>query len=286
MRIPFVVDLDQGEDGRGRSIPAAVLPSWSVEGRRAGRSRAARCVRGIGTTLAPRIAERGNEPSPLQTVPESFPAAGQPTLEGPDRPAEPGGGHRAGSGRRRWHGLDRESVRHSAAASISWWIARARSDRSGPVATLRDVGFRVGPRGVLDPSFLRASFARAIARRPGNATALQPGAERVADPERTGLAGQDQERRLEGVVGRVLVDQGRAGDPEDHRPVPLDQRGEGQFGRSPARVANRSRSWPSDKPPAAPTEKSVRRCRVSIAEVPLAKGVVLRGGSVLRLIPM
>ena len=61
---------------------------------------------------------------------------------------------------------------------------------------------------------------------------MEPGADRVADPERAGLAGQDEEDGLEGVLGLVLVAEGGAADPPDHRPVPLDQRGEGRLGRA------------------------------------------------------
>ena len=61
---------------------------------------------------------------------------------------------------------------------------------------------------------------------------MEPGADRVADPERPGLAGQDEEDGLEGVLGLVLVAERGAADAPDHRPVPLDQRGEGRLGRA------------------------------------------------------
>jgi hypothetical protein len=44
---------------------------------------------------------------------------------------------------------------------------------------------------------------------------------------RAGLAGQGQERRLEDVVGVVAVRQHAAGDAQDHRPVPAQERFEG-----------------------------------------------------------
>ncbi len=52
---------------------------------------------------------------------------------------------------------------------------------------------------------------------------MQPGAERAADPEPSGSAGQEQEYGLEGILRRVLVPQDAATGAPDHRPVPLDQ---------------------------------------------------------------
>ena len=58
---------------------------------------------------------------------------------------------------------------------------------------------------------------------------------------RTRLPGQDQERRLAGVVGVGRVAEDPAADAADHRPVPLDQGGEGGLvlvaGESPEQVA-------------------------------------------------
>jgi len=43
------------------------------------------------------------------------------------------------------------------------------------------------------------------------------------------LSRQDQERRLERILGVVVVAQDLMADPLYHRPVPLDQRREGRF---------------------------------------------------------
>ena len=45
------------------------------------------------------------------------------------------------------------------------------------------------------------------------------------------LADQDQEGRLEGVLGLVIVAQHAAAGAKDHRPVPLHQCPESHFGR-------------------------------------------------------
>ncbi len=60
---------------------------------------------------------------------------------------------------------------------------------------------------------------------------MEPGPQRVAHPERAGLPHQDQERRLEGVLGIVVVADDRAADPPDHRAVPLDQGRESRLRR-------------------------------------------------------
>jgi hypothetical protein len=60
---------------------------------------------------------------------------------------------------------------------------------------------------------------------------VEPRRDRVAAPDRPGRAGQDEERRLERVFGVVRVAEQAATDAKDHRPVPLDERGEGQFPR-------------------------------------------------------
>ncbi len=58
---------------------------------------------------------------------------------------------------------------------------------------------------------------------------MQPGAERVAHPERSALADEHLKRRLEGVLRLVLIPQDRPAGAKDHRPVPLDEGREGQL---------------------------------------------------------
>ena len=60
---------------------------------------------------------------------------------------------------------------------------------------------------------------------------MQPGAQRVLHPERPGFADQDQEGRLERILGLMLVTQYRPASLEHDRPVPLDQGGKGELGR-------------------------------------------------------
>ena len=58
---------------------------------------------------------------------------------------------------------------------------------------------------------------------------VEPRAERVALADRPGLADQDEERRLEGVLRVVRVAQHAAADPQDHRPVPAQDSLEGRL---------------------------------------------------------
>ena len=60
---------------------------------------------------------------------------------------------------------------------------------------------------------------------------MEPGAQRIPHPEGPGLPDQDQERRLERILGVVRVGQDAPADAQDHRPMPLDQDREGQLGR-------------------------------------------------------
>jgi len=56
---------------------------------------------------------------------------------------------------------------------------------------------------------------------------VQPSGEGFAVDDRPAPAEQDQERGLEGVLGRVSIAQDAAADGQDHRPVSMDQDSEG-----------------------------------------------------------
>ena len=58
---------------------------------------------------------------------------------------------------------------------------------------------------------------------------MQPAADGAVDPDRGGLAPQQEEGGLEGVVGVVGVVEHASADAQDHRPVPADQGLEGQL---------------------------------------------------------
>ena len=87
---------------------------------------------------------------------------------------------------------------------------------------------------------------------------VQPGADRVPHPERAAPAGQDQERRLEGVPGVVLVAQDGPAGAQDHRPVPLDQGREGQLGGLAAPRREALQQLPVRQPDPVPARKRVR----------------------------
>lgn len=87
---------------------------------------------------------------------------------------------------------------------------------------------------------------------------VEPRPERVTPAQRAGLPGQDEEGGLERVLGVVGVRQRTPADPEHHRPVAGDQRGE-RGGVAPP--ANRSSSSASAGAPAASAVS--RRCRSS-----------------------
>jgi hypothetical protein len=56
--------------------------------------------------------------------------------------------------------------------------------------------------------------------------AMQPGPQRLANPERPTLVHENEKRRLEGVVRIVFVVQYPPARPQDHRPVAMEQRRE------------------------------------------------------------
>jgi len=60
---------------------------------------------------------------------------------------------------------------------------------------------------------------------------MEPGAQRIAHPERTGFLDQDQEGCLKGVFHIVRVDQHAPADAQDHRSMALDQGRERLLGR-------------------------------------------------------
>ena len=59
---------------------------------------------------------------------------------------------------------------------------------------------------------------------------MQPARHRLATADRAGPASQDQERGLRSILGIVFVAQDLAADPQDHRPVAIDQGREGGLG--------------------------------------------------------
>ena len=115
------------------------------------------------------------------------------------------------------------------------------------------------------------------ARRGPKGHLMQPGAERVAHPEPARLLHQDQEGRLERVLGVVRVGQRRRG-----RPAGPSARAARPGRRRPARRPRpgRSRTAPGagrrSARGSAPTLKSVRSCRRTAPSFPMATAGALR----------
>ena len=97
----------------------------------------------------------------------------------------------------------------------------------GPARLRLDDRGRLGASSLVDAPPYRG---RAGATGDAERDAVQPAREGVAASERLGPGDEDEERRLEGVVGVIGVGQDPPADPVNHRPVPLDDRGEGQLG--------------------------------------------------------
>ena len=80
------------------------------------------------------------------------------------------------------------------------------------------------------PPLRRLDLARAAARQ---ATRCSQGPSESRTQSVSPLRTQDEERRLEGVVGVVLVREHAAAGAEHHRPVPLDQAANASSAASP-----------------------------------------------------
>ena len=100
----------------------------------------------------------------------------------------------------------------------------------GPRARAR-AGRRVGREFGRSP-FSGASACGVGVRPCGDAAgdAVEPGGERVGRSDRAGRAGEDQERRLGGILGLVVVAGDLPAGAPDHRPVPLDEGRERRLG--------------------------------------------------------
>ena len=86
---------------------------------------------------------------------------------------------------------------------------------------------------------------------------MQPRPQRVLHPERAGLAHQDQEGHLKGVVSLVFVTQDGQAGAQDHRAVPIDQGGESRLGSLAVPNREPSSNCPSVSPVNDPAWKSV-----------------------------
>ena len=104
--------------------------------------------------------------------------------------------------------------------ATSSWIAR----RSSSASSRRPIGSRIGRRPSLDLAPPRGVGVRLDADPPRDL--VEPARQRVADPDRAGLADEHEEGRLEGVLRVVRVAEDAPAGDQDGRPVPLDDRRE------------------------------------------------------------
>jgi hypothetical protein len=183
--------------------------------------RHARLARG-GQADADAQPERRGQASAHQAAPQPFAAAGQADLHRPDRPAK--------LARHFLAGVSFEVTEHERRAVRLAQAAELLVEHAAEVVRrLDDAGGRgdFGGRLVL----VRPSPARRAPDLSGGAEgdAVEPASARGPVPDRAGLAEQDEEGRLKGVLDVVRVAQGVPADAEDHRPVPVDQGREGGF---------------------------------------------------------
>ncbi len=172
----------------------------------------------------PRRDRGGRETSPRQPLPQSEPALGQPALDCRHRPVELPG---------------RLVVRHPLEVAQ---LDRAPVLRRQPVQLLthgvaevpefhlahRIIGRR--RQGSVDPGSSSLGLGPGPTR-DAVSDPVEPAAERPVHPHRSGLADENEEGGLEGVLGLVGVAEHAVADPPDHRSVPIHQGREGHFRR-------------------------------------------------------
>ena len=120
-------------------------------------------------------------------------------------------------------------------------FAGRRDTSSSRIAcTSRSAASAGGPGGASRPSGRARARAPLLAPRPQRhavGDAVQPGGDRVTLADRRGLAGEDEERGLEGVLGVLLLTQHVAADAPNKPAVALQQGSEGRLLGAPRRSA-------------------------------------------------
>ena len=193
-----------------------------------------------------------------QPTPEPLPSPGQPALDRPHGTSQ--------VPRRLLVGAALQVAEHHRDAVPLWQSVEllVHDGRHLGVARPSPRGSEPRPSTAPRSTARRArSASRTSADRRPVGDPVQPGADRVADPERTPSTGQDQERRLKRVAGVVLVAQDGQAGAQDHRTVPIDQGRERHLSvvTAPCREASPA-TRPSVRPTAVPARSRVRRpCR-------------------------
>ncbi len=160
-----------------------------------------------------------------QPGPQPFPAAVQADLDGPQGPAERLRGLGLGPS---LHVAEDDRLPVFLGEPIDLLVQLGEVQGVGPrfrgLVSVDDLG--LPPLGGPPPGLLAPGASGHAERDP-----VQPGAERLGLPDRTGLAGQDEEHRLRRVLRLVRVAEDVEADAMDDRPMPLDEGGEGGLGR-------------------------------------------------------
>ena len=166
----------------------------------------------------------GPEAAPCQPLPQPEPAAGQSALDGRHRPVELPGRlvvrHPLEVAQ-----LDRASIlRRQPVQFLAQGVAKVPELRVG-----RRIIGRHG-RGSVDPGRSSSGLGTGP-ERDAAGDPVEPSAEGPIHPHRSGLADEDEEGGLEGVLGLVGLAEHAPADPPDHRPVAIDQGREGHLRR-------------------------------------------------------
>ena len=165
------------------------------------------------------------QPAPDQPASQPLAASRLPALDGPDRPAESTGGLLMGQALQvaEHHGLA-EGLRQAADLLVDRDVPIVGDSARIALGSCR----HLGALALVDAPLHGQGPGM---RRDPQGHGMEPRTERIPHPQQSRLVDQDEEDRLEGILGVVLVAQGRAADAQHHRTVTLDQGREGQLGR-------------------------------------------------------
>ncbi len=182
------------------------------------------CGRGRGwVERQPRRSRQRSQLEPLQSASQPLAGGGQAALDGPHRAAQ-----------------DLSGLLVSAAFQVAQdhWCAkpigktdelRVQERFKGFPALFLTAGLRRAQHGPVSLVPPPPGRGRPGARTDPQSHAVEPARQRVTPPDRARLLRQDQECRLERILGVVVVVQDLMADPLYHRPMPLDQGREGRF---------------------------------------------------------
>ena len=218
----LIVDLASRATAAG-TVPAVAPTTRTADAASAGGTSA----RAVDRGQRRRAPGRGRQPAPRQRRPQSLAGPMQPALDRADRAAEPP--------RRLLLRQALEVAEHHGRPIPAGQPGDLLVDRRPQFVPAFGVGRRgfvggIEPFEAPDAGPLGPGDGPRPQRHP-DADPVEPSPERIVHADQRGLAGEDEEHRLERIGRGVVVAQHPAADAQDHRAVPLHQGRKRRLGR-------------------------------------------------------